>query len=73
MIQRHNELRDLEAELLNVVCNDVQIEHVNGRRMQEVNGQIQDQTNQLTFDLMYTHEAFGRDKVLHSFMSRYVT
>ena len=73
MIQRHNELRDLEAELLNVVCNDVQIEHVNGRRMQEVNGQIQDQTNQLTFDLMYTHEAFGRDKDLHSFMSRYVT
>ncbi|KXJ11669.1 hypothetical protein AC249_AIPGENE7115 [Exaiptasia diaphana] len=26
IIQRHNELRDLEAELLNTVCNDVVIE-----------------------------------------------
>ena len=34
-IQRHNELRDLEAELLNIVCNDVQIEPV----VQEVNGE----------------------------------
>ena len=23
---RHNELRDLEAELLNIVCSDVQVE-----------------------------------------------
>ena len=35
IIQRHNELRDLEAELLNIVCNDVQIEPV----LQEVNGE----------------------------------
>ena len=28
IIQRHNELHDLEAELLNIVCNDVQIEPV---------------------------------------------
>ena len=69
--QRHNELRDLEAELLNVVCNDVQIELV----FQEVNGETltQDQTNQLTLDLMYMHENFGRDKDLHSLMSGYVT
>ena len=26
VIQRRNELRDLEADLLNVVCNDVEIE-----------------------------------------------
>ena len=26
LIQRHNELRDLEAELLSTVCNDVQVE-----------------------------------------------
>jgi len=26
--QRHNELRDLEAELLNMVCTDVEIEPV---------------------------------------------
>ena len=35
IIQRHNELRDLEAEILNIVCNDVQIEPV----LQEVNGE----------------------------------
>ena len=33
IIQRHNEFRDLVAELLNIVCNDVQIEPV----LQEVN------------------------------------
>ena len=35
IVQRHNELRDLEAELLNIVCNDVQIRPV----LQEVNGE----------------------------------
>ena len=35
IIQRHKELRDLEAELLNIVCNDEQIEPV----LQEVNGE----------------------------------
>ena len=35
IIQRHNELRDLEAELLNIVCNDVQIKPV----LQEVSGE----------------------------------
>ena len=28
IIQRHNELRDLEAEMLKMVCSDVQIEPV---------------------------------------------
>ena len=36
IIQRHNELRDLEAELLKMVCNDVQIEPV----LQEINGGV---------------------------------
>ena len=36
IIQRHNELRDLEAELLNIVCNDVQIEPA----LQEINGEV---------------------------------
>ena len=35
IIQRHNELRDLEAELLSIVCIDVQIEPA----LQEVNGE----------------------------------
>ena len=28
IIQRHNELRDLEAEMLRIVCNDVELEPV---------------------------------------------
>ena len=28
VIQRHNELRDLEAELLSTVCSDVEVEPV---------------------------------------------
>ena len=36
IVQRHNELRDLEAELLNIVCNDVQIEPA----LQEINGEV---------------------------------
>ena len=34
IIQRHNELRDLEAEVLRMVCNDVEVEAV----LQEVTG-----------------------------------
>ena len=36
IIQRHKELRDLEAEMLKMVCNDVQIEPV----LQEINGEV---------------------------------
>ena len=32
--QRHNELRDLEAELLNMVCTDVELEPV----LQDISG-----------------------------------
>ena len=35
VIMRHNELRDLEAELLNIVCNDVQVEPV----LQDISGE----------------------------------
>ena len=28
VIQRHNELRDLEADLMSMVCNDVEVEPV---------------------------------------------
>ena len=34
-IQRHNELRHLEAEMLRMVCNDVEVELV----LQEVTGE----------------------------------
>jgi len=33
--QRHNELRDLEAELLNMVCTDLEIEPV----LQDISGE----------------------------------
>ena len=43
IIQRHNELRDLEAELLNMVCYDVELEPV----LQPVTGEdINRGTNQ---------------------------
>ena len=35
VIQRHNELRDLEAELLSMVCSDVEIEPV----LQDISGE----------------------------------
>ena len=35
IIQRHSELRDLEAEMLSMVCNDVEIEPV----VQEITGE----------------------------------
>ena len=35
IIQRHNELRDMEAEMLSMVCNDVEIEPV----LQEITGE----------------------------------
>ena len=35
IIQRHNELRDLEADMLSMVCNDVEIEPV----LQELTGE----------------------------------
>ena len=35
IIQRHNGLRDLEAEMLGMVCNDVEVELV----LQEVTGE----------------------------------
>ncbi len=35
IIQRHNELRDLEADMLNMVCNDVHVEPV----LQEITGE----------------------------------
>ena len=36
IIQRHNELRDLEANMLNIVCNDVEVEPV----LQELTGEV---------------------------------
>ena len=64
IIQRHNELRDLEAEMLRMVCSDVEVEPV----LQEVTGETINMA--LTKPLMpvwiFTLEVFGRDRDLHS-------
>ena len=36
IIQRHNKLRDLEADMLNIVCHDVQVHPV----LQEITGEV---------------------------------
>ena len=36
IIQRHNEIRDLEAEILQAVCTDIKVEPV----LQEVTGEV---------------------------------
>ena len=36
VVQRHNELKDLQAELLNFVCNDVETEPV----LQDITGDV---------------------------------
>ena len=67
IIQRHDELRDLEAQMLNLVCHDVEIEPV----LQEITseslaggggGPIQPPIPGLTF----MHGVFGLDRLPHS-------
>ena len=71
IIQRHNELRDLEAEMLRMVCSDVEVEPV----LQEVTGETINMA--LTKPLMpvwiFMLEVFGRDRDLHSSTSGCVT
>ena len=71
IIQRHNELRDLEAEMLRMVCSDVEVEPV----LQEVTGETINMA--LTKPLMpvwiFMLEVFGRDRGLHFSIFRCVT
>ena len=71
IIQRHNELQDLEAEMLRMVCSDVEVEPV----LQEVTGETINMA--LTKPLMpiwiFMREVFGRDRDLHSSTSGCVT
>ena len=64
IIQRHNELRDLEAEMLWIVCNDVEV----GPVLQEVTGETlnhgANKAPDARLDIML--EVFGRDRDLHS-------
>ena len=71
IIQRHNELRDLEAEMLRMVCNDVEVEPV----LQEVTGEILNHgANKAPEARLHIHaRGFGRDRDLHSSTSGCVT
>ena len=52
IIQKHNELRDLEAELLNMVCKDVALEPV----LQDVKGeQLTQESNKVQDARLDTH------------------
>ena len=72
VVQRHNELRDLEAELLNLVCKDVETEPV----LQDITGEafgrgipIRRKEQEWTSKL----EIFGRGNDLPSLMLGYAT
>ena len=54
VIQRQNELRDLEADLLDLVCNDVETESA----LQKITGETLNSGANLTF----MHVDFGRDR-----------
>ena len=71
IIQRHNELRDLEAEMLRMVCNDVEVEPV----LQEVTGETLNHGANKAPDArwIFMLEVFGRDRDLHSSTSGCVT
>ena len=62
--QRHNELRDLEAELLNMVCTDVEIEPV----LQDISGeQLEEVLIELQMrDWIFMRAGSGRTNDQHS-------
>ena len=73
MIQRHNELRDLEAEMLDMVCYDVDVEPV----LQVLTGETleikEEPTLLLTRIWIFMLEVFGKDRGLRSLMSGFFT
>ena len=58
IIQRHNELRDLEADLLDLVCNDLETEP----SLQEITGETLNKRWPATPASTFMHVDFGRDK-----------
>jgi len=68
--QRHNELKDLEAELLDMVCNDVKIEPV----LQDITGEELGMGSNTAPDArLDIHAHHGNHKEQHSLMSGSVT
>ena len=70
VIQRHNELRDLEADLLNVVCNDVEIEPA----LRDVRGEVSNSGSNTSQDARLDVHARGLwESQRSAFLSGYVT
>ena len=71
LIQRHNELRDLEAELLSTSCEDVQVETVPQQLTRE---SLNRGPNRAPDALLDIHtRVSGKDKDVHSSNLWYVT
>jgi len=71
IIQRHNEIRDLEAELLEIVCHDVEIEPC----LQPITGEdsTEVQTKPRMHALTYIAVGFGKGTGPHFSIFGYVT
>ena len=71
LIQRHDELRESEAETPRMVCNDVEVEPV----LQEVTGEtLNHGANKALMPVwIFMLEVCGRDRDLHSSTSGCVT
>ena len=73
IIHRHNELRDLEAEMLNIVCHDIQVELV----LQDLTGEVLPKGANKAPDTMHVLTFMpvvsGRGRVLHSLMFLFLT
>ena len=59
IIQRHNELRDLQEDLLNVVCNNVEIEPA----LQDVRSEILNSGSNTSQDARLHVHARGKTKI----------
>ena len=71
VVQRHNELRDLEAELLNLVCKDVETEPVLQDIMGEVLSRGANTSQEARVDIYA--RGFGRGNDLPSLMLGHAT
>ena len=70
IIQRHNEIRDLEAEILRTVCTDVEMEPV----LQEVKGEVLPRgTNKAPDGDSSVRGDSGRENSLRPLMLGYAT
>ena len=66
IIPRHNELRDLETEMLRMVCYDVEVEPVLQEVTRETLNHVANKAPDARLDIRARGEVSGRDRDLHS-------